>query len=87
MENRLKYIEEVNCAMFLLWLAGYYFNNTKIAMIAVLGVMIGLGVNVFNCFTLSKIAGNERKIHNILHIINQMLMAVGLITLYFIARW
>ena len=87
MENRLKYAEEINSAMLLVWLAGYYFNNTTIAAIAILGVVVSLVINVVNCFKLGGIKDEEKKIHNLNHIVNQSLLSIGLVVLYYIARW
>lgn len=87
MENRLRYAEEINSAMLLMWLAGYYFNNTVIAAVAILGVIISLSINVINCFKLSGIEDKKTQILSLHSIINQLLISMGLIILYFIARW
>lgn len=73
--------------MLLVWLAGYYFNNTTIATVAILGVIISLSINVINCFKLSSIEDKKIQILSLHSIINQLLMSMGLVVLYFIARW
>lgn len=87
MKNRLIYIDELNGAMLLLWLAGYHFNDTRIAGTALAGVILGLAVNVFHCFSLGKISEKEEKVQSLHRVVAQMVMSVGLIVLYFIARW
>lgn len=73
--------------MLLVWLAGYYFNNTTIAAIAILGGVVSLVINVVNCFKLGSIKDEGKKIHNLHHIVNQLILSIGLIALYYIARW
>ena len=87
MKNRLDYIEELNGVCLIIWVIAYHLNNTLMATIAMLLVLIGLLVNVYHCFALNKIVDAKIKIDNLKRIINQSIISIGVILLYYIARW
>lgn len=87
MRNRLDYIEELNGVCLIILVVAYHFNNTLMATIAMLIVLVGLLVNVYHCFVLKKIVDIQLKVGCLKRIINQSITSIGIVLLYYFVRW